>query len=289
MGGGRNGRAGRAPPGAPQSKNFIFLGKSNNKYMGSPVQSLGSNVSLMYQHETKRDVARANAAILRARGDAERARYETLATRTEWDNKLRSEKAARKMSSIMEEGSKARGKVIAQRGGSGFTEAGSGSMPEKSVLQKAYDAAQAVAYADSLDDAQLRYRASMLRVSGEIAEMGYDAQAEYYQRQSELYDTMKKGAERTAPWEMVLSGIGAAVGAYFGGPAGAKLGAQAGQATGGIYGMGQLGSAQSMQGMSKDSNEFLGSEMGNLFYDMAKSSGGSGGGKTYQQGAWLMK
>lgn len=258
--------------------------------MGMNIQNLGSNYMLMYQHQANRDVARANARIARARGDAARAQYETQAVRTEYDNRLHTEKAAKKMTEIMAEGSKARGKAIAQRGSSGFTEQGSGTVLEKSVLQKAYDAAHAVAYADSLDDAQLRYQASMLRVSGEIAELGYDAQAMYYDRQADFYNLMRRGASRSAPWETVLSGIGAAVGGYFGGAAGAMMGAQAGSETAGLYSRGQLGSVQSMQGMGKDNTSSIGGDMGNLFSMFGQSEGSSGsGGETYTQGAWLMK
>lgn len=221
--------------------------------MGQPFGTFGTNIGLSYQYGAQKSIAQANARIMRAKGDAAKSQYEARALRTEADNRLHTEKAARQQAEVMRQGTLARGAAIARQGASGFTEEGTGSQLEKSVLQQAIDKANAIGYADSLDDAQLRYQASMLRVSGDIAEMGYDAQASYLDAQANMYGVMQRNANRAANVGGLATGIGMALEAF-----GVKGASQFGSAIGDIYGAGQLGSAQNLQGMSTGTNMLIG-------------------------------
>lgn len=248
---------------------------------------MGGNFVAAEQYRGQAGIARANARIARAQGEAAKNDWYVQASRRETDSKRNLETAADNMAELKRQGTLARGAVRAQRGGSGLTEEGTGSMPEKSVLAQIEDKANSMAYAATQQDAIYRWQAATMRISGESAQYQQEMVARQYERQADMYSMFREGAQRSAPWESILTTVGTAVGAYFGGPMGAYLGAQAGSATAGVFAQGQLGSVQNMQGMSQQSQEGL----GNLMAYGAKKSGISdylnSGKESFQ--AWLSK
>lgn len=261
------------------------------------MQGIGSNWGLAQQHKTNAALARANARVTRAKGEALKTQYETIAQRTEHDNKVRLEQAADKIADTWRKGSMARGALVAQRGASGFTEQGSASMPEKSLLSQIEDQADAIAYASSLQDAAARYNAAMYRVSGNIAQRYAEADAGYLDAQASLYDSMARGANRagnvTAAVGFPSMVAGAIIGGYFGGPqgamAGAQMGGRVGNMVGGVYGAGQMGSYTNMKGMSDEQSYTFGNEFGNSLFQLSGGNVGFQSNDSFANalGSWL--
>ena len=202
-------------------------------------------------HKSAGRVAAANARVARAQGKAERGKAEGQAARLELENKVAGEQAAENMSRLRKEQRQAGAAVQAARAASGFTSEGSGSQPEISALARYEQAAQDMVQNRSMQDISSRFQATMLQRSGELAERGAEASADYQDSMVQIHKMKAHNANKAAIVTGALTAVGAAVGAYFGGPVGAKLGAQAGAGAGSMYSSNLPGSLESQGGRNE--------------------------------------
>ena len=206
------------------------------------------NFGLAESHKSEGRVAAANARVARAQGKAERGKAEGQANRLELENKVAGEQAAENMSRLRKEQRQAGAAVQAARAASGFTSEGSGSQPEISALARYEQAAQDMVQNRSMQDISSRFQATMLRRSGELAERGAEASADYQDSMVQIHKMKAHNANKAAIVSGSLSAIGATIGGIVGGPAGAQLGAQAGAGMGSMYSAGLPGTLESQGG-----------------------------------------
>lgn len=206
------------------------------------------NFGLAESHKSEGRVAAANARVARAQGKAERGKAEGQANRLELENKVAGEQAAENMSRLRKEQRQAGAAVQAARAASGFTSEGSGSQPEISALARYEQAAQDMVQNRSMQDISSRFQATMLRRSGELAERGAEASADYQDSMVQIHKMKAHNANKAAIVSGSLSAIGATIGGIAGGPAGAQLGAQAGAGMGSMYSAGLPGTLESQGG-----------------------------------------
>lgn len=202
------------------------------------------NFGLAESHKGAGRVAAANARVARAQGKAERGKAEGQAARLELENKVAGELAAENMSRLRKEQRQAGAAVQAARAASGFTSEGSGSQPEISALARYEQAAQDMVLNRSMQDISSRFQSTMLRRSGELAERGAEASADYQDSMAQIHKMKAHNANKAAMVTGSLTAVGAAVGAFWG-PAGAKIGAQAGAGVGSMYSAGLPGTMES--------------------------------------------
>lgn len=218
------------------------------------LDSLG-NFGVAAQHKANAGISQSNARIARAQGQAEKGKAYGQATRLEMENTVAGEQAAENMSRLRKAQRQAGADARAARAVSGFTSEGSGSQPEISVLSRYEQAAQDMVYSRSLQDSSARFQATMLRRSGDIAEMGAIAQADYLTAQSEVHKMKAHNANKAAVVSASLQAVGAIVGGIAGGPAGAMQGAQMGAGMGSMYSAGLPGTLESEGGRNKDAEK----------------------------------
>lgn len=209
------------------------------------------NFGLAESHKSAGRVAAANARVARAQGKAERGKAEGQAARLELENKVAGEQAAENMSRLRKEQRQAGAAVQAARAASGFTSEGSGSQPEISALARYEQAAQDMVLNRSMQDISSRFQTTMLRRSGELAERGAEASADYQDSMVQIHRMRAHNANKAAMVSGSLSAVGAIVGGAIGGPAGAKMGAQAGAGVGSMYSAGLPGSMESQGGRNE--------------------------------------
>lgn len=213
------------------------------------------NFGMAESHKSAGRVAAANARVARAQGKAERGKAEGQAARLELENKVAGEQAAENMSRLRKEQRQAGAAVQAARAASGFTSEGSGSQPEISALARYEQAAQDMVQNRSMQDISSRFHATMLRRSGELAERGAEASADYQDSMVPIHKMKAHNANKAAIVTGSLTAVGAAVGAYFGGAAGAQLGAQAGAGVGSMYSSNLPGSLESQGGRNEQAEK----------------------------------
>ena len=103
----------------------------------------------------------------------------------------------------------------------------------------------------SMQDISSRFQATMLRRSGELAERGAEASADYQDSMVQIHKMKAHNANKAAIVSGSLSAIGATIGGIVGGPAGAQLGAQAGAGMGSMYSSTLPGTLESQGGRNK--------------------------------------
>ncbi len=218
--------------------------------MGDTLSGIGGNYTSYYNYKANSAVAKANARIARAQGESAKNNWYAQATRREYDSKLKLEENAEQLAALRKQGTLARGAVRAQAGARGFTEQGTGSMPEKSVLAQVEDKANALANAASTQDAIYRWQAATMRQYGNQEVQLAEINARSYEAQARMYDTMASGAKRAGNFSAIVT----AVGTVLGGTTGMMIGSTIGD----IYGNSQVGSVQNLYGMSEQSQNVIG-------------------------------
>ena len=170
-------------------------------------------------------VSRANARVARAQGAAAKGQAYGQAARIETANKASGEQAVENMERVQRNATLARGEVRTQRGASGFTSQGSGQQAEVSVLERYEQTAMDMAQARSLQDMDARFSATMSRKSGDLAEMGAEANYQYGMAQADMQQQMAKNAKHAGILQLATTLPAAIIGTIYGGPAGGMMAA----------------------------------------------------------------
>lgn len=206
------------------------------------------NFGMAESHKGAARVAEANARVVRAQGKAEKGKAYGQAARLELENKVAGEMAAENMSRLRKEQRQAGAAARAGQAASGFAAEGSALRPEVSALERYEQAAQDMVLSRSNQDISSRFQATMLRRSGELAERGAEASADYQGSMAQIHRMNAHNANKAAMVTGTLTAVGTAVGAYFGGAAGAMQGYQAGMGAGSMYSAGLPGTMESRGG-----------------------------------------
>lgn len=225
------------------------------------------NYGAYKQNQTQANIARSNARIAAAQGQAAKGKAYGQAAKIERENEVAGRNAAENLMRVREAQTKAEGAVVATHGASGFTSEGSGSTEQVSVLERFEQTAQDMAYSRSLQDVGARFSATMSRKAGDIAEMQGQADSAYQNAQAAVYDDMAKNAKHAMVTSIIGQVGGAIVGGIFGGAAGAQLGMKVGGGIASQSNRGLVGSYESQNGgdeyQEKVSAAWIGEQMSN--------------------------
>lgn len=159
------------------------------------LDSIVGNFAQHDAYKSQATVERANARMARAQGVAARGRAYGQAARAERANEVAGQQAVMNMERTRQNATLARGQVQAVRGASGFTSEGSGAVAEVSVLERYEQAVRDMAMSRSLQDMETRYNAGMSRKSGDLAEMGAEADFNYGMARATQQEQLAKNAK----------------------------------------------------------------------------------------------
>lgn len=205
--------------------------------MGVDSGNWGQSSALKGQAATQR----ANAAIARTHGLAQRNSAYGRAARMESDNRAMGRVASDNLARLRGLQNKVQGEIRTQRGASGVTSAGSGMTAEVSALSKFEQQAQDMAFSRSQQDLNARFAATITRKKGDVAQMTAEAGADYMDAQANITSMQARNANRAGWLTAGLSAVGAVGGGVVGGGMGALMGYQMGQGAGSLYSRGQVG------------------------------------------------